>query len=57
MKDEEEYRDDIVIDHAYSQQVSSIVYVDQGSGFSIPCQNQLIKQFIQALFSFRSAAN
>ena len=46
MKDEEEYRDDNVIDRACSQQVSSTVFVDQGSGFSIPCQSQLIKQFI-----------
>ena len=55
MKDEEEYRDDNVIDHACSQQASSTVYVDQGYVFSNPCQNQLIKQFIQALFSLRSA--
>ena len=39
MKDEEEYRDDNVIDRTFSQQVSSTVYVDQGSVFSIPCQN------------------
>lgn len=40
MKDEEEYKDDNIIDRACSQQVSSTVSVDQGSGFSIPCQTK-----------------
>lgn len=41
VKDEEEYRDHNVIDHAWSQQLSSRVSLDQGSGFSIPFQSKL----------------
>lgn len=40
MKDEEEYRDHNISDHAWSQQVSSRASVDQRSGFSVPFQSK-----------------